>query len=177
MKFVIAAVCTLALAMGVQSSIIPGLLPGLTQVAGHGLSYTAVSGPLAVPVAAHAPAAVIAAASPPFAFATRAAAYASPSYATYASPSIAAYASPPAAVQVPSVAVQVPSVAVQVPSVAVQAPSVAVHAPAVAAVGHAGLVAGGAYVAKTRGAVHSAPLPGHISSVANLNVAPAPGTW
>nr|XP_014086889.1 adult cuticle protein 1-like [Bactrocera oleae] len=178
MKFVIAAVCTLALAMGVQSSIIPGLLPGLTQVAGHGLSYTAVSGPLAVPVAAHAPAAVIAAASPPFAFATRAAAYASPSYATYASPSIAAYASPSvAAYASPPAAVQVPSVAVQVPSVAVQVPSVAVHAPAVAAVGHAGLVAGGAYVAKTRGAVHSAPLPGHISSVANLNVAPAPGTW
>uniref|UniRef100_A0A0K8V4P4 Adult cuticle protein 1 n=1 Tax=Bactrocera latifrons TaxID=174628 RepID=A0A0K8V4P4_BACLA len=136
MKFVIAAVCTLALAMGVQSSIIPGLLPGLTQIAGHGLSYTAVSGPLAVPVSiahAHAPAAVIAAASPPIAIASHAA--------------------------------------------AIAAPSVAVHAPAVAAVAHGGVVAGGAYVAKTRGAVHSAPLPGHIASVANVNVAPAPGTW
>ncbi|XP_039950978.1 adult cuticle protein 1-like [Bactrocera neohumeralis] len=139
MKFVIAAVCTLALAMGVQSSIIPGLLPGLTQIAGHGLSYTAVSGPLAVPVSvAHAPAAVIAAASPPIA--------------------IASHVAAPAAV-------------------AVHAPSVAVHAPAVAAVAHGGVVAGGAYVAKTRGAVHSAPLPGHIASVANVNVAPAPGTW
>ncbi|XP_053959793.1 adult cuticle protein 1-like [Anastrepha obliqua] len=122
MKFVIAAVFTLALAMGVQSSILP-LLPGITQIAGHGLSYTAVSGPLALPIAlsAHAPAAVIAAASPPI--------------------------------------------------IAAHAP----HAPAVV-VAHGAAVPGGAYVAQTRGAVHSAPLPGHISSVANLNVAPAPGT-
>ncbi|XP_065357983.1 adult cuticle protein 1-like [Calliphora vicina] len=33
------------------------------------------------------------------------------------------------------------------------------------------------YVAKTRGAVHAAPLEGHLNSVANINVAPAPGTW
>ncbi|KAM7351795.1 adult cuticle protein 1-like [Cochliomyia hominivorax] len=32
------------------------------------------------------------------------------------------------------------------------------------------------YVAQTRGAVHAAPLEGHLNSVANLNVAPAPGT-
>lgn len=39
------------------------------------------------------------------------------------------------------------------------------------------IVAGHAsYVAKTRGAVHSAPLDGHLNSVANVNVAPAPGT-
>ncbi|XP_061396762.1 adult cuticle protein 1-like [Musca vetustissima] len=34
----------------------------------------------------------------------------------------------------------------------------------------------GTYVAKTRGAVHTAPLDGHLQSVANVNVAPAPGT-
>ncbi|CAD6999776.1 unnamed protein product [Ceratitis capitata] len=125
MKFVFAAVFTLALAMGVQSSILP-LLPGITQISGNGLSYTAVSGPLSVPIAIpqiHGPAAVIAAASPPI----------------------------------------------------VQAAPVA-HSPAVV-VAHGGVVPGGAYVAQTRGAVHTAPLPGHISSVANLNVAPAPGTW
>ncbi|XP_023296361.2 adult cuticle protein 1-like [Lucilia cuprina] len=32
------------------------------------------------------------------------------------------------------------------------------------------------YVAQTRGAVHAAPLEGHLNSVANINVAPAPGT-
>lgn len=36
---------------------------------------------------------------------------------------------------------------------------------------------GANYVAKTRGAIHSAPLAGHINSVASVNVAPAPGTW
>ncbi|XP_058987344.1 adult cuticle protein 1-like isoform X2 [Musca domestica] len=52
----------------------------------------------------------------------------------------------------------------------VYGPSVAVHAPVV--------VPGvqGTYVAKTRGAVHTAPLEGHLNSVANVNVAPAPGT-
>ncbi|XP_005187939.1 adult cuticle protein 1 [Musca domestica] len=52
----------------------------------------------------------------------------------------------------------------------VHGPSVAVHAPVV--------VPGvqGTYVAKTRGAVHTAPLEGHLNSVANVNVAPAPGT-
>lgn len=34
----------------------------------------------------------------------------------------------------------------------------------------------GTYVAKTRGAIHTAPLPGHIQSAAAINVAPAPGT-
>ncbi|XP_065357692.1 adult cuticle protein 1-like [Calliphora vicina] len=56
------------------------------------------------------------------------------------------------------------------------------------ALGHAGLGLGlghglahgphgpGVYVAKTRGAVHTAPLAGHIASATSLNVAPAPGT-
>lgn len=40
------------------------------------------------------------------------------------------------------------------------------------------IVAGAAsYVAQTRGAVHAAPLEGHTNSVANVNIAPAPGTW
>ncbi|XP_034471669.1 adult cuticle protein 1 [Drosophila innubila] len=33
------------------------------------------------------------------------------------------------------------------------------------------------YVAKTRGAVHVAPLPGHVQSAASVNLEPAPGTW
>ncbi|XP_067624087.1 adult cuticle protein 1 [Eurosta solidaginis] len=128
MKFVTAVIFTLALALGVQSSLIP-LVPGLTQIAGHGLSYTAVSGPLSDPLVypQHLPAAVIAAASPTI---------------------IAAHAPIPHAVHAPSVVI-------------------ADGAP----------VPGGAYVAKTRGAVHTAPLPGHVNSVANVNVAPAPGTW
>ncbi|XP_055375971.1 uncharacterized histidine-rich protein DDB_G0274557-like [Condylostylus longicornis] len=34
----------------------------------------------------------------------------------------------------------------------------------------------GHYVAKTLGAVHTAPLPGHVDSVKSINVASAPGT-
>ncbi|XP_061400833.1 adult cuticle protein 1-like, partial [Musca vetustissima] len=34
----------------------------------------------------------------------------------------------------------------------------------------------GVYVAKTRGAVHTAPLAGHLNSATSVNVAPAPGT-
>lgn len=49
------------------------------------------------------------------------------------------------------------------------APSVAISAPVVGA-------GPGTYVAQTRGAVHTAPLDGHLTSVANVNVAPAPGT-
>ncbi|XP_073822135.1 adult cuticle protein 1-like [Musca autumnalis] len=49
------------------------------------------------------------------------------------------------------------------------APSVAVSAPLLG-------VGPGTYVAKTRGAVHTAPLDGHLQSVANVNLAPAPGT-
>lgn len=47
-----------------------------------------------------------------------------------------------------------------------------VVAPAVVAVAPAE----GTYVAKTRGAVHVAPLPGHIQSAASVNLQPAPGT-
>uniref|UniRef100_A0A1I8NYV3 Adult cuticle protein 1 n=1 Tax=Stomoxys calcitrans TaxID=35570 RepID=A0A1I8NYV3_STOCA len=50
------------------------------------------------------------------------------------------------------------------------APSVAVHAPVIVP------EVQGSYVAQTRGAVHTAPLPGHTNSVASINVAPAPGT-
>ncbi|XP_017069596.1 adult cuticle protein 1 [Drosophila eugracilis] len=134
MKFAVAVVFTLALAMGVQSSVIPLL----SQVAGHGLSYTAVSGPAvvaspwAVP-AAHWPAAV----------------------------NVASW--PPAAIPAPA------AVAVHAAAPAV----VAAHAPAVvvAPVAHEGV-----YTAQTRGAVHTAPLAGHIQSVASINAAPAPGT-
>ncbi|XP_061387650.1 adult cuticle protein 1-like, partial [Musca vetustissima] len=34
----------------------------------------------------------------------------------------------------------------------------------------------GTFVAKTRGAVHVAPLAGHVKSVASVNLRPAPGT-
>jgi len=120
--------------MGVQSSVIPLL----SQVAGHGLSYTAVSGPAvvaspwAVP-AAHWPAAV----------------------------NVASW--PPAAIHAPA--------------------AVAVHAaaPAVVAAHGSAVVVGpvaheGVYTAQTRGAIHTAPLSGHIQSVASINAAPAPGT-
>ncbi|KAI8124954.1 adult cuticle protein 1-like [Lucilia sericata] len=104
MKFAIVTLFTLALALGVQSSILPwgGVV---TQVAGGPLSYTAVSSPVV--------------SGWPWGGAV--------------------VSGIPAAV------------------------------PAVVA-GHA------SYVAQTRGAVHSAPLAGHLNSVANVNVAPAPGT-
>ncbi|KAH8325650.1 hypothetical protein KR067_003223, partial [Drosophila pandora] len=132
-QFAIAAVFTLALAMGVQSSVIPLL----SQVAGHGLSYTAVSGPAVVAApwaapAAHWPAAV----------------------------TVGAW--PPAAIHAPA-AVAVHAAA---PHVVAAAPALAV-----APVAHEGV-----YTAQTRGAVHTAPLAGHIQSVASINAAPAPGT-
>ncbi|XP_033162961.1 adult cuticle protein 1 [Drosophila mauritiana] len=142
MKFAVVVIFTLALAMGVQSSVIPLL----SQVAGHGLSYTAVSGPAvvaspwAVP-AAHWPAAVNVASWPPAAI----------------------HAAAPAVV-----AAHAPAV------VAAHAPAVvAAHAPSVvvAPVAHSGV-----YTAQTRGAIHTAPLAGHIQSVASINAAPAPGT-
>ncbi|KAH8353298.1 hypothetical protein KR084_010167, partial [Drosophila pseudotakahashii] len=134
LQFAVAIVFTLALAMGVQSSVIPLL----SQVAGHGLSYTAVSGPAVVASpwalpAAHWPAAV----------------------------NVASW--PPAAIHAPA------AVAVHAAAPAV----VAAHAPAVvvAPVAHEGV-----YTAQTRGAIHTAPLAGHIQSVASINAAPAPGT-
>ncbi|XP_017097683.1 adult cuticle protein 1 [Drosophila bipectinata] len=133
MKFAIAVVFTLALAMGVQSSVIPLL----SQVAGHGLSYTAVSGPAVVASpwgvpAAHWPAAVTVGAWPPAAI--------------HAPAAVAVHAAAPAVVA-------------------------AAPALAVAPVAHEGV-----YTAQTRGAVHTAPLAGHIQSVASINAAPAPGT-
>ncbi|KAH8413296.1 hypothetical protein KR009_009766, partial [Drosophila setifemur] len=50
---------------------------------------------------------------------------------------------------------------------------VAAHAPAVVAIA----APEASYVAKTRGAVHVAPLPGHSQSAASVNLEPAPGTW
>ncbi|ALC39433.1 CG7203 [Drosophila busckii] len=47
-----------------------------------------------------------------------------------------------------------------------------VAAPAVVAVA----APEASYVAKTRGAVHVAPLPGHSQSAASVNLEPAPGT-
>ncbi|XP_058987318.1 adult cuticle protein 1-like [Musca domestica] len=116
MKFAAAILSTLALALGVQSSLVPGVV---TQVAGGGLSYTAVSSPVVAapwPLYPHAAVAVHAAA-----------------------PAVAVHAAP-------------------------------VHAPVVVP------AVQGSYVAQTRGAVHTAPLAGHASSVANVNLAPAPGT-
>ncbi|KAH8263464.1 hypothetical protein KR044_009310 [Drosophila immigrans] len=146
MQFAVAVIFTLALAMGAQSSVIPLI----SQLAGHGLSYTAVSGPAvaapwAVP-AAHWPAAVSVGAWPGVAH----------------GPAVVA-AHGPAVVAAHGHAV----VAAHAPAV------VAAHAPAVvvAPVAHEGV-----YTAQTRGAVHTAPLSGHIQSVASINAAPAPGT-
>uniref|UniRef100_A0A1A9W1T6 Adult cuticle protein 1 n=1 Tax=Glossina brevipalpis TaxID=37001 RepID=A0A1A9W1T6_9MUSC len=74
-------------------------------------------------------------------------------------------------------------------SVAVQAAVHPVH-PVVVGPGPVQVVAGpavvpavvaaapvGTYIAKTRGAVHVAPLPGHLNSAASVNLEPAPGTW
>ncbi|KAK7873623.1 hypothetical protein R5R35_009311 [Gryllus longicercus] len=49
-------------------------------------------------------------------------------------------------------------------------------APVVAAPVVAAPVVGAGYTAVTRGAVHSAPLPGHAIGSAHVNVQPAPGT-
>ncbi|XP_055837154.1 adult cuticle protein 1-like [Episyrphus balteatus] len=57
-----------------------------------------------------------------------------------------------------------------------QGPAVAVAAPAVVAAAPVVVGAEGTYVAKTRGAVHVAPLPGHLQSAASVNLQPAPGT-
>ncbi|XP_053958381.1 adult cuticle protein 1-like [Anastrepha ludens] len=55
-----------------------------------------------------------------------------------------------------------------------QGPGAAIAAPI--AVSHALGTGPGVYVAKTRGAIHTAPLAGHINSATSLNLAPAPGT-
>lgn len=99
----------------VRASFLP--LGYHTEVAGHGLSYTAVSSPVATVVAA------------PW----------------------------------PAVAHETVVVGPSASDFVVPAPVVDVHHDAT-------------YVAKTRGAVHTAPLAGHLKSVANVNLAAAPGT-
>ncbi|XP_055838568.1 adult cuticle protein 1-like [Episyrphus balteatus] len=82
-----------------------------------------------------------------------------------------------------SVAVQVPNAlpiqglpaAVTVAQSPVQIP-VALPAPVAVAAAPVVVGAEGTYVAKTRGAVHVAPLPGHLQSAASVNLQPAPGT-
>lgn len=54
-----------------------------------------------------------------------------------------------------------------------QGPAHGVAPLAIAAHGHGHE---GVYVAKTRGAIHTAPLAGHVNSATSLNLAPAPGT-
>uniref|UniRef100_D3TQJ9 Adult cuticle protein 1 n=1 Tax=Glossina morsitans morsitans TaxID=37546 RepID=D3TQJ9_GLOMM len=113
MKSFVAALFVLALALGVQSSFLP--YPGFhTEVAGHGLSFTAVSSP-----------AVVAAPWP----------LAHAGVVTVVGPSAPVVVAPPV-----------------------------VHAH------------DATYVAKTRGAVHTAPLAGHVNSVANVNLLAPPGT-
>ncbi|XP_055838567.1 adult cuticle protein 1-like [Episyrphus balteatus] len=74
-----------------------------------------------------------------------------------------------------SVAIQASTGIVSVPSVvSVAQPAVAVALPA--PVAPVVVAAEGTYVAKTRGAVHVAPLPGHLQSAASVNLEPAPGT-
>lgn len=120
------------MALGVNASV----YPWGPAVAGHGLTYTAVSGPAVVPAWGNPHASVAIHAANPWA---------------YANPW--GYGAWPAAAP---------------------ALHVASHAAAPAVVvapGHEG-----SYIAKTRGAVHKAPLAGHVQSVASVNVAPAPGT-
>ncbi|XP_037814645.1 adult cuticle protein 1-like [Lucilia sericata] len=137
MKFAIVTLFTLALALGVQSSVIP--LGGVvTQIAGGPLAHTAVVSPLGLPLG---------------------------SAIALGHGSTIVQSTVPAAISLPAPA----AVAVHAHAAAIPT---AVHAAAVPAV-----VAGpGSYVAKTRGAIHTAPLAGHLNSVANVNVAPAPGT-
>ncbi|XP_037814646.1 adult cuticle protein 1-like [Lucilia sericata] len=146
MKFAIVTLFTFALTLGVQSSVIP--LGGVvTQIAGHSLAHTGVISPLGLPLGA------IALGHGPAVVpaAVPAAISVHPPAAVAVHAPVAAPAAIPAAVHVPAA----------VPA--------AVHVPAVAA-------GPGSYVAKTRGAIHTAPLAGHLNSVANVNVAPAPGT-
>ncbi|XP_075152745.1 adult cuticle protein 1-like [Haematobia irritans] len=117
MKFLFAVLCTLALAFGVQSSVLPWGYPQVVVGDGH-TSYTAVSSPY------------VAGAWGPWGGAWGGAW--SGAWGPWA------------------------------------------HGAAVDVAPFAGVQ--GTYVAKTRGAVHTAPLDGHVKSVANVNVAPAPGT-
>ncbi|XP_055920893.1 adult cuticle protein 1-like [Eupeodes corollae] len=133
MKFAIAAVVVLALALGAQSSIIGGI-PGLgLGIHGLGLGIGAPG-----PLLAQGPAVL----------------------------GLGGLAGLPAAVNIAGG----PLLSAHgIPAAVAVAPHAAITAPV--------SVAGASYVAQTRGAVHTAPLPGHIQSAASVNVAPAPGTW
>ncbi|KAK7873619.1 hypothetical protein R5R35_009309 [Gryllus longicercus] len=67
-------------------------------------------------------------------------------------------------------------VALAAPAVAYAAPAVAYAAPAAIAAPVVAAPIGAGYTAVTRGAVHTAPLPGHAIGSAHVNVQPAPGT-
>lgn len=80
-------------------------------------------------------------------------------------PAVVAVAAAPAVVKAPVVTVAAAPAVVKAPVVALPVVPPVVAAP------------GGTFVAKTRGAVHVAPLEGHVHSVASVNLEPAPGTW
>ncbi|XP_037926329.1 adult cuticle protein 1-like [Hermetia illucens] len=134
MKFA-AVVVLLALAFGIEASIIP-LAPA------HGPSLT-VSGPALV------------AAAPAWGHAAWAPATSWAAHSPWAAPAIAVA---PAAIATHA---------------AIAPAAIATHAAIAPAApwGHEG-----SYVAKTRGAVHVAPLAGHAHSAASINLQPAPGT-
>ncbi|XP_055853094.1 adult cuticle protein 1-like [Episyrphus balteatus] len=144
MKFAIAAVVVLALAMGVQSSIIGGI-PGL-GLGVHGLGIHGLGLGLHGQLLAQGPAVV---GLGGLSSAVNIAGHGIPAAVNIAGGSLLAGHGIPAAVAV-------------APHVAVAAPVHGAH--------------GASYVAQTRGAVHTAPLPTHIQSASSVNVAPAPGT-
>ncbi|XP_055853080.1 adult cuticle protein 1-like [Episyrphus balteatus] len=161
MKFAIAAVVVLALAMGVQSSIIGGI-PGL----GLGVHSLGLGHGVHGQLLAQGPAVVGLGGLGGLSSAVNIAGHGIPAAVNIAGSPLLASHGIPAAVNIaggPLLAGHGISAAVAVaPHVAFAAPVHGVH--------------GASYVAQTRGAVHSAPLPGHIQSAASVNVAPAPGT-
>jgi len=89
-------------------------------------------------------------------------------------PAVVAAHSLPGSVAIQASVVPAPVKLIQVAHpqiVLAQGPAVLAPAPVVAVA-----PAEGTYVAKTRGAVHVAPLPGHAQSAASVNLEPAPGT-
>lgn len=79
------------------------------------------------------------------------------------------HAAVPTLVAHPPAAIAVHAAVHAAPVHVVSAPVVVPHVVAVAPVE-------GTYIAKTLGAVHIAPLPGHANSAASVNLEPAPGT-
>ena len=146
MKFA-AVVVLLALAFGIEASIIP-LAPA------HGPSLT-VSGPALV------------AAAPAWGHAAWAPAASWAAHSAWAAPAAVAVA--PAAIATHA-AIAPAAIATHA---AIAPAAIATHAAIAPAApwGHEG-----SYVAKTRGAVHVAPLAGHAHSAASINLQPAPGT-